>query len=155
MERHKLFGRPITLHPDLLVEFFQQLRQCAYYTPLLVHGLSLLLVEERPPGVFRRAYAEIGKTQAFFAGPDQCDNRTQPFGDFSLRSDPLIRIGIGKLLGANGLEERFLTLQDFGYLFMGLHKRIARAGLKCRHHLFEARDDTALRFGCFGETSGL
>ena len=151
MERHKLFCRPVALHPDLLVEFLQQLRQGAHYTPLLVHGLSLLLTKDRPPCVFRSTHADIGETYAFFAGPDQCNNRSQPFGDFSLLLDPLICICICKLLGTNGLEERFLTLQEFDYLFLSLHQRIARVDLQCRHHLFKARDDTALRFGGFGE----
>ena len=129
MKRHKLFGRPVALHPKLLVEFLQQLRQGAYYAPLLVHGPSLFLVKDRTPCVFRSIHADIGKTYAFFAGPDQCHNRAQPIGDLSLGLDPLICICICELLGANRLEKRFLTLQDFDYLFLGLYQSIADVDL--------------------------
>ena len=155
VKRQKFSARPVTLHPDLLPEFLQQLRQGAYYTPLLVCGPSLLLNKQRLPGAFRSAHAEIGKTYALFAGSDQCNNRSQPFGDFSLLSNPLICIWTCELLRANGLEKRFLTLQNFDYLCQGQLQRLARADLQRRQHLFEARDNTALRFGCSGEIGGL
>ena len=103
VKRHKFFGRPIALHPDLLVKLLKQLGQRSHHVSLFVDRLGLLLAKDRTPRVFRRADAYIGQPNALFAGPYKCDNRSQPFGDLSLICNPLVSVFVAELLRADRL----------------------------------------------------